>query len=295
MKKIIVYIKGIILGFVGLAVPGLSAATVALEVGIYQPMIEAISNIFKKFKSSIIFLIFLVLGYFTGGFIGSVAVESIYKTAPLVMILLVNGLICGGLPHMAKTLKNGVRKVSDWVVLVAVVAFLIAVSFILTDGDDISFEKMEFYDYIILFFVGIFTSTTLVIPGVDFAVLLISIGYYNAFTSLIANIFDFSRIGYHALILGTYLIGYGVGSFMFAKLIKKLIARFGDQTTYASFGFVLVAPIIVVKKGVFDNPAFKYTTFDIIFGSILFVASLLTMIYILSAFDKKKKKGTPDA
>ena len=106
MKKIIVYIKGIILGFVGLAVPGLSAATVALEVGIYQPMIEAISNIFKKFKSSIIFLIFLVLGYFTGGFIGSVAVESIYKTAPLVMILLVNGLICGGLPHMAKRSKT---------------------------------------------------------------------------------------------------------------------------------------------------------------------------------------------
>ena len=63
MKKIIVYIKGIILGFVGLAVPGLSAATVALEVGIYQPMIEAISNIFKKFKSSIIFLIFELLNH----------------------------------------------------------------------------------------------------------------------------------------------------------------------------------------------------------------------------------------
>lgn len=295
MKKIFVYIKGIILGFVGLAVPGLSASTVALEVGVYQPMIDAIANLFKKFKTSAVFLIFLMLGYFTGGFIGSVAVESIYKTAPLVFILLVIGLLCGGMPHMAKTLKAGVKKVSDWIVLALVVAFLIAFSFILTDGKEISFENMRFYDYIILFFVGIFTSTTLVIPGVDFAVLFIAIGYYNAFTSLIANIFDFTQFGKHALILGVYLIGYGIGSFLLAKLIKKLITRFTDQTTYASFGFVLVAPIIVVKKGIFDNDAFRYSKFDVIFGSILAIAAMMTMIYILYAFDKKKKKGEGNA
>lgn len=296
MKKITVYIKGIILGFVGLAVPGLSASTVALEVGIYHPMIDALSNLFKKFRTSALFLAFLMLGYFTGGFIGSVAVESIYKNAPLVMILLVIGLLCGGMPHMAKTLKPGAKKVSDWIVLACVVVFLIIFSFILTGGKEISFENMGIVDYVILFFVGIITSTTLVIPGVDFAVLLISLGYYSAFTGLISNIFDFSRIWNTLLILGIYVIGYGIGAFIFSKLIKKITDKFSDQTTFASFGFVIVAPVIVIKKGIFDNQNFRYSTFDIIFGTILFISSMLIMIYILYVFDKKKKeKGDTDA
>lgn len=290
MKKLITFIKGIILGFVGLAVPGLSASTIALEIGVYNSIISAISNLFSKFRKSAFFLLLIVLGYFTGGFIGAVAVESIYKTAPLVMILLVIGLIVGGMPHMAKTLKDGARKISDWVVLVLTVLLLLAFSFFVTGGKEVSFDNMHVWDYIILFFVGIITSTTLVVPGVDFAVLLIALGYYNAITELISNIFDFSTIGHTALILGIYLIGYGIGSFIFAKLIKKLITKFEDQTTYASFGFVLVAPFVVIKKGIFDNPDFSYTTFDIIFGAILFVASVLTMIYILHAFDKKKKQ-----
>lgn len=290
MKKLITFIKGIILGFVGLAVPGLSASTIALEIGVYQHIISAISNLFSKFRQCALFLLLIVLGYFTGGFIGAVAVESIYKTAPLVMILLVIGLIIGGMPHMAKSLKPGVRKASDWIVLVVTVVALLAFSFFVTGGKEVSFDDMHVWDYIILFFVGIITSTTLVVPGVDFAVLLIALGYYNAITSLISNIFDFSMIGHTALILGIYLIGYGIGSFIFAKLIKKLITRFRDQTTYATFGFVLVAPFVVIKKGIFDNPDFSYTTFDIIFGSILFVASILIMIYILHAFDKKRKK-----
>lgn len=291
MKRIITFIKGIILGFVGLAVPGLSASTIALEIGVYQHIINAISNIVSKFGQSAVFLIFIMLGYFTGGFIGAVAVESVYKTAPLVMIMLVIGLILGGIPHMAKSLKPGVKKASDWIVLVVTVLALLAFSFFVTGGKEVSFDNMKFYDYIVLFFVGLITSTTLVVPGVDFAVLLIALGYYNAITSLISNIFDFSVIGHTLLVLGIYLVGYGIGSFIFSKLIKKLITKFSDQTTYASFGFVLVAPFVVIKKGIFDNPDFRYSTFDIIFGSILFVASILIMVYILIIFDKKRKRA----
>ena len=50
LKKLIIYLEGILLGFVSLAIPGLSASTIALEIDIYYDMIDAISNIFKKFK-----------------------------------------------------------------------------------------------------------------------------------------------------------------------------------------------------------------------------------------------------
>lgn len=52
MKRFITFCKGLILGFVGLAVPGLSASTIALEINVYYDLIDSISNIFKKFKKA---------------------------------------------------------------------------------------------------------------------------------------------------------------------------------------------------------------------------------------------------
>ena len=289
MKKLIIFLKGIVLGFVGLAVPGLSASTIALEIDVYYDLIDSLSNLFKKFKKSVLFLIFIMLGYFAGGFLGSVAMNTIYVTTPIIMILLVMGMVIGGLPNMAKDLKGGIKKPSCWIVLVIISLLLIAFSFLLTAGKEITFENMKLIDYIILFFVGIFTSSTLVIPGVDFAVLLISIGYYSAFTSTIANLFDFSVFPHTCAVLGTYLLGYGIGSFLLAKLVKLVIHKFNDQTKYASFAFVLVAPAIIIKKGIFDNPDFTYTNSELVIGIILGLVSMISMIVLLHYLSKRKK------
>ena len=289
MKKIIIYLKGIVLGFVGLAVPGLSASTIALEINVYYDLIDSLSNLFKKFKKSVLFLIFIMLGYFTGGFIGSVAMNTVYVTTPIIMILLVMGMVIGGLPNMAKDLKNGIKKPSCWIVLVLLSLLLVAFSFLLTAGKEITFDNMKLSDYIILFFVGVFTSSTLVIPGVDFAVLLISLGYYSAFTSTIANLFDLSVFAHTCAVLGVYLIGYGIGSFLLSKIVKIVINRFVDQTKYASFAFVLVAPAIIIKKGIFDNPNFSYTTSELVIGIILGLVSMISMIVLLHYLSKRKK------
>ena len=289
MKRFITFCKGVILGFVGLAVPGLSASTIALEINVYYEMIDSISNIFKKFKKSVLFLLFLMMGYFVGGFIGSVAMNTVYVTTPIIMILLVMGMVIGGIPNMAKDLKSGIKKPSCWIVMVLLSCLLIAFSFFLTAGKEITFDDMIIADYIVLFFVGVFTSATLVVPGVDFAVLLISLGYYSAFTSLVANFFDFSVFLHTITVLGVYLIGYGLGSFLLSKLIKIIINKYEDQTKYASFAFVLVAPAIIIRKGIFDNPNFSYTTGELVMGIILGVVSMVSMILLLHYISKRKK------
>ena len=288
MKRFITFLKGVVLGFVGLAVPGLSASTIALEINVYYDMIDSISNIFKKFKKSVLFLLFLMLGYFVGGFIGSVAMNTIYITYPIIMLLLVMGMVIGGIPNMAKDLKHGVKKPSCWIVLVLLSCLLIAFSFFLTAGKEITFDDMVLADYITLFFVGVFTSATLVVPGVDFAVLLISIGYYSAFTSTIANIFNLSTLAHTSIVLGIYLIGYGLGSFMLSKLIKVIINKYDDQTKYASFAFVLVAPAIIIRKGIFDNPNFYYTPAQLTIGILLGVFSMVSMIVLMHIISMRK-------
>lgn len=291
MKKLIVYLKGILLGFVGLAIPGLSASTIALEVDIYYEMIDAISNLFKRFKKSIIFLLFLVLGYFSGGFIGSVIINTVYKDFPLVIILLIIGFILGGIPNMSLKLKPGLKKVSCYITMAVIIALLLAFTFLVKNGEQITFDNMQISDYIILFFVGVFTSSTLVIPGVDFAVLLISIGYYHALIELIAEIFIFEDFLHKLLVLGVYLIGYGIGSFLLSKLIKLLLDKFQIQSQFASFAFVLIAPFIVIKKGIIDNPNFSFNITECIIGAVLGIIAMVSIFLVTRYLHKKHEKS----
>ena len=292
--KLIISLKGAILGFVGLAVPGLSASTIGIEIGIYFVMIDIISDVFKNLKRNAVFLLFLGIGYLLGAFIGSIAVNTIYVSAPFVMISLIIGMILGGIPKMAKNLKEGLKSVSCWAVMIILIVLLLAFSFFVTAGRQITFVDMDIKDYIILFGVGIFTSTTLIIPGVDFAVLLLSLGYYNALTGLIANIFDFSHIVGNLLILVIYLSGYGIGCIIFAKLIKKLIRKYEIQTRFASFAFVITAPAIIIKKNIFDNPAFFVTTPQLVLGIVLFICGL-TSILLLTRYLSLKQAAREKA
>ncbi len=281
MKKyLLLFLKGILLGFVSLAIPGLSASTIALEVGIYYMLISSISNIFKDFKKSIRFLAILISGFLVGSFAGAISISSLYELYPLVITLLIIGFVLGGIPYMAKSLRGGVKKVSCWISLAVVMVLLLLFSFGLTEGKNISFENMEIIDYIILFFVGVITASTLVIPGVDFAVLMLAMGYYAPFIDLIANIFDFSQIIHTLIILGFYLAGYLIGCFLFAKLIKMIMKKFDIQTKFASFAFVAVAPAIIIKKNILDNPNFTYTTTQIVVGCILAIVVFLFLFFL---------------
>ena len=59
MKKITILFRGILIGFASIAIPGLSASTVAIILCLYYQMIDAISSIFKNFKESLHFYFFL--------------------------------------------------------------------------------------------------------------------------------------------------------------------------------------------------------------------------------------------
>lgn len=280
MKYLIIFLKGILLGFVSLAIPGLSASTIALEVGVYYLLINSISNIFKDFKKSISFLGALIGGYAVGSFAGAISIDLIYDHYPVVITLLILGFILGGIPYMAKELKSGLKKPSCWISLACVVAFLLIFSFLITEGKNITFENMQILDYILLFIVGFITASTLVVPGIDFAVLMIAMGYYYPFISLIANIFHFEQIIHTLIIFGIYLAGYFIGCFVFSIVIKKIMVRFQTQTKFASFGFVLVAPVIVIKKNIIDNPTFHYNATQLIVGGALAVAGFLALYFL---------------
>ncbi len=255
MSKLILLLKGILIGFASLGVPGLSASTIAIVLFVYYDMIYAISHIFSKPKKSISFLVVLLTGYAIGCIGGAWAVNTLYVLYPIPVIAAVLGFLIGSVPRMVAESKEDFKHWPNWVVMVIVASVFLVYALVITNGQSVSFEVVHFpKDYIMMMIVGIVTSTTLVIPGVDFAVTLMALGYYYAFIDLVGNFGALFASPSRLLLLAVYLVGYGIGSFAFSKGLRYLIKRFPRQLHCVNLAMVTVAPIIVIKKCLIDNP-----------------------------------------
>lgn len=287
MKKIMILFKGILIGFASIAIPGLSASTVAIILCLYYQMIDAISSIFKNFKQSFTFLFFLILGYIIGDIIGANIISFIYEKYPLPIILMILGFIIGSLPKMVKDLLPHLKKISNWLIILLVSAFILSFTFLVTKGEEVELSiNMPISDYIMLMVVGLITAGTLVIPGMDFAIVLLALGYYNAFIKLL-SVWEVSHIVDNLIILGVYLISYCIGVFILSKLIKSLFKKYEIKMKFASLAFVAVSPIVIIKQCIIENDYFLNNNFQIsqfIIGIILFLVAMgiILLIYHLT-------------
>ena len=280
MKYFGLLIKGILIGFISIAIPGLSASTIAIILGVYYAMINSISSIFKDFKKSVVFLAVLILGYAIGSLGGAFMISTVYEIAPLPLIFCILGLIIGSLPKMFKDLMPYRKQISNWIVMILVIVILIVYSYVIIEGKQITFDNMEIYDYILLAFVGFITSVTLVVPGVDFAVVLLACGYYYAIINAISDLMTLNNVLHNVIVLATYLISYGVGAFCCSKIINKLIVKHEVKMKFINLGFVLASPAVVIRKCIIDNPnyAATYSNGKLALGIVLAVLGFILMI-----------------
>lgn len=283
MNKIALYLKGVLMGFCGLAIPGLSSSTIAIVMLVYYDMIYAISHVFSKPKKSLAFLVTLVAGYASGAIIGAVAVNTVYERFPVALTGAVLGFLIGSIPRMTVETRKDFKKPVNLVIMGTVAAVFLLYSFLVSAGQDIIFETIAFpKDYITMLCVGIVTSTTLVIPGVDFAVTLMAMGYYYALINLMG---DFGALITHPsrlFLFLTYVIGYGIGSFFLSKGLRYLTKRYPRQLHCVNYALVCVAPLIVIKKCIIDNDNFfvHFTGPQMIWAIVLAAAGFFAYTWV---------------
>ncbi|MBP5445119.1 MAG: DUF368 domain-containing protein [Acholeplasmatales bacterium] len=293
MKRAIgIFLKGILIGFISIAIPGLSASTIAIALGLYFLLIDSISSIFSNFKKSIAFLIPIMLGFGVGSILGATLVSKLYDKYPLPVTALIIGFVIGSIPEMFREIRETKAKKRNFIITLIVMAGVIVFSTLAFNGNPIDFEDMELYEYFILAGVGLVTSTTLVIPGVDFAMILLSFGYYYAIIGTINDLTSATAVVHNLTVLGIYLVSYGVGAFFVSLLIKKAIGKHEAQFRFANLGFILVAPIVVTQRSILNNPEFmnnqsQYASNTIVLVSvILFVVGYLLM-YLFNRYNSE--------
>ncbi len=281
MSALITILKGFLIGIANI-IPGISGGTMAVLVGIYEKLLNIISNLFVEIKKNLSFLFFLAIGLALSILLGSKIIDYSLANFPIVTVLLFMGLILGGIPYLKKKLtkQNFISSI-----ITGIVCFLIVVGmcFIQTPTID-SQVKLEFSTFIILILLGFISAGAMIIPGISGSLILVILGYYNFLVSILSSLTDFSLIGRNLLVVATFAVGCIIGIFVFTLLIKQSMKRFPNQTNYGIFGFVL-ASLIAMPYKTLTEYTIKFEPIiilEIIIGLVLLVGGALFTKYLSS-------------
>lgn len=281
MKFLEHIIIGIIIGISNI-VPGVSAGTMFVILGIFKKLIDqvglcidevkkmlknitkfkekdggirAVGIMFKNiFNSQKTFLIPIAIGM----------VFAIYFVAKLFSILnpeqimyrnyIFLGLVLGGIPALFKELKKGtdiqnINKRKANIYLFMFIGFLIMLTVYILKINGIGLRKVGYEELSIsmaisLFLVGAIAAASMVIPGISGSMVVLILGYYELMTISISKL--------NMVFIIPFAIGILVGIMAILKLIKYLLDNHYTKTYSCIVGFV-VGSLLMVFPGLPTN------------------------------------------
>lgn len=236
MKHFFNFLKGIIVGIATL-VPGMSGGTMAIILGIYDKLINAIGNFFKKIKENFFFLLVIGLGAAAGMLLFSNLIELGLEFARYPMIFLFLGIIAGGLPPLLKkadlrTSDKSKLQISVKDIMLFVLGVVIVVGMFLFKGTVVDLASSEgFINIIFMFVAGIFMAIALVLPGISGSFFLLAIGLYEI-TMTAINDLNFAY-------LIPFAAGIALGTILTVKVVENLLKKHPRGTYIIILGFVV--------------------------------------------------------
>ncbi len=239
MKLLFTFLKGTVVGVGGVA-PGLSGSVMLLILGLYERAVESISTLFKSFrdfKRNVLFLAPLAVGMVLGVFLFGKAVDFALAAFPFATRYLFLGLVLGTLPLFWKSVrKNGF---SLRYIFFIVGAFALGVFiFYINKGGFPPVTEPNFWQSALL---GLAVAGSSIIPGVDSAVILSSLGLYELYVGAIADL-NFS-------VLLPAALGVVLGVFLFSIVMHLLIKRFYTATFSVILGlFLSIIPKVLTEE-----------------------------------------------
>ena len=277
-------------------VPGISGGTIALIFGAFQRIVDAVDNLFtKKFWSSLLIL----LPFLFGSIIAVAALvfpfQLAFKYCLFSIVCLFAGFILGSIPRITEELKG--QETTKKNVIQLIIGFLIAgiigvfsVIFHFNEKIDLLFVDRPWYLYVIIFIVGIFSSSGLIVPGFSGSMLLMIIGFYEPILKLV----DFSNFGPNVLLGFVFALGVLVGFIILSKLMSSLFEKHRISTLYVVIGFIFGSLIsIFVNSKMFSYIGAGLSLLDCILGPVLLGVGLLLSVLMMKYM--KIHQGEEDA
>ena len=220
------FFNGIIAGIGGIA-PGLSGSVLLVILGLYQKTVSAIGTLFKNFKENVKFLFPLFLGFGVGVLLFSKVIDFFLNNFEMYTRFAFLGLVIGTVPLFYKEVKKEGFSPKYYIVIAisAIIGFSV---FFLNKNLFPVITDPNLFQSVLL---GVAVAGSSIVPGVDSAVILSSLGLYELYVGSLAS-FDLP-------ILIPAGFGLVIGAFIISFVMNKLIKRFYTATFSIIFGLFL--------------------------------------------------------
>lgn len=220
------FLKGIVAGLGGVA-PGLSGSVLLIIFGLYQKVLDALGTLFKDFRNNIRFLLPVVSGMFVGVLLFSKVIDFFLGNYEMPTRFCFLGLILGTVPlFYSEVKKEGFSR--KYYVVILLAAILGTWMFTLNPGAFPQVMDPTPWQSVVL---GVAVAATAIVPGVDPAVFLSSLGFYEMYVRSLAN-FDLQ-------VLLPMVVGLAVGAVGISFGMSQLFKRFYTGTFSVIFGVFL--------------------------------------------------------
>ena len=279
-EKIFLFIKGIILG-ISFVIPGVSGGTLAVLMGIYEELIEAASNFYKSvndFKKYFMYLLPIGLGVVFSVSVFARIIKFGLDKAPIITILIFLGMIIGGIPSLCKNVKGNKITIKDASLMLVGMLIVLSMLIFHKSSNLVTFDNMNMYGYVILFFVGMLSAVTMVVPGISGSFTLMLIGYYEPVLNMVNEITAFKNLSTNIVLMGVFMLGVLLGIVFISKVIEWCLKHYKRETYYAIIGFVLSSIVSVL----YEVSKFPMNEVHLVIGVVLLI---INSVLVYKVFD----------
>jgi len=281
------FIGGILIGIANI-IPGVSGGTIIVILGLFDKVMEAISNIFKikiSFKdrmNSLLFILQIGIGLLVGLVGFAKVLEFLFVKFEIQTLFLFAGLIIASIPMLKKQEMEN-KKIKPLYFILGIL--LIGIIAYLNPGEKSNIVELETLlstkltlAYLLsLVGIGAIAGATMIFPGISGSMVLLVTGKYHLFKGYVANVTTFDL---KVLIPLMFIaLGVGIGIILSAKLTNYLLKNFKQHTMSFIIGLIIMSSIIIL-------PTSGYNLMNILTSVLMFVVGVV----IVKTFDKLKNK-----
>ena len=220
------FLKGIIVGIGGVA-PGLSGSVLLIIFGLYRKTLDALGSLFTDFRKKLRFLLPLVAGMILGVLLFSRFIDFCITNFEMPTRFCFLGLILGTLPMVWKEVRKEGFSPGYYVLVLASAG--LGLWFFSRNAD--AFPQITDPSLLQSILLGVAVAATAIIPGVDPAVFLSTLGFYEMYVHALANL-RFS-------VLVPMVLGLALGAVGISAVMSYLFRRFYTGTYCVIFGVFL--------------------------------------------------------
>jgi len=225
---------GAVIGL-GSIIPGVSGGVIAVTMGLYESILEAITSFFKNPRRNILFLLPLGIGAGFGILAFSNLIAWLMENYGEQVLFLFIGFVVGGIPSLFKKANSQGFKVKLLIFFILGLIIILLPTQLELIAHDSQGKELDFSMALLS---GSILAVGTIVPGMSSSFILIYMGTYESILKAISTL--------DIMTLFPVGIGFLLGALMIIKIVNYLFKRFQAHSYYAVLGLLIGSIVLIV-------------------------------------------------